>query len=46
MENKIFKGMLILASGAIGFKIVGAVRYYKMQKDLFEEVQREATDEK
>lgn len=46
MENKIFKSMLILASGMIGFKIIGAIRYYKMQKELFEEVQREATDEK
>lgn len=46
MENKMFKGILILASGMIGFKIIGAIRYYKIQRDLFEEVQREATDEK
>lgn len=46
MENKIFKGMLALTSGVIVLKVIDAVRYYKVQKELFEEVQREATDEK
>lgn len=46
MEDKLFKGLLVVASGVVAFKAIKAVRYYKLQKELFEEVEESATDEK
>lgn len=46
MSNKLLNAMVIIASGVIAFKAVNTVRYYKAQKDLYDEIQEEAQDEK
>lgn len=46
MEDKLVKVALFIASGVVTMKAVKAVRYYKTQKDLYEEVEASAEDEK
>lgn len=46
MEDKLIKGVVILASGVVAVKAIKAVRYYKMQKDAYEAVEDLSTDEK
>lgn len=46
MESKLIKAITVIASGVITYKAVNAVRYYKLQKDMYEEIEAEATDEK
>ena len=46
MEDKLVKMALLVASGVVVMKAVKAVQYYKMQKDLYEEVEELAEDEK
>lgn len=46
MEDKLIKCLSIVSSGIVAFKAIKAVRYYKLQRELYEEVEAEATDEK
>lgn len=46
MSNKLLNVMAVIASGVIAFKAINTVRYFKIQKDLYEEIQEEAQDEK
>ena len=46
MEDKLIKGLLIVSSGIVALKTIKAVRYYRLQRELYEEVEEEATDEK
>ena len=46
MESKLIKGAVILASGVVTIKAIKAVRYYKLQKDAYKDIEDMATDEK
>lgn len=46
MENKLLKVITVIASGVVTYKAISALRYYKLQKDIYEEIENDTTDEK
>ena len=45
-EKLLVKGLTIVAAGVCVFKVFEAVRYYKLQKELYEEIEESAKYEK
>ena len=43
-EDKVFKGLVIFASGVVAAKSVKAVRYYKLQRDMHKEVEEDSNE--
>ena len=46
MENKLITCLVAIVAGGITFKAIRTAQYIKRQKELLEEIEEEARDEK